>query len=520
MFSLRIHSVDSPHHHPRQEDAAATGEPQQEGAAATSSSSFSISTRTPPKNPNFNPNNPIIQLLRGVVHLYRSRSSPSAAAASSSSSNPHPSPDSLLPAGRGTLLFVLAVPSRLSPEDFLRFCGSYVERSSEVRVIRNDAMEDRYSVLVGFDDQKKADGFYLDLNGWRFTSAEGEVCHILFVASVEFTESTEIAATPPSGSTELPTCPVCIERLDQDISGIAATTCDHSFQCSCISKWVNSSCSVCQFCREHSEKPTCSICGTSENLWICVICGFVGCGRYKEGHAVRHWKDTQHCYSLDLETQRVWDYVGDSYVHRLNQSKSDDKLVKLKSNCRSIGDNCVSCTCSDDSGISGALLCSKVEVIVDEYNHLLASQLENQRQYYETLLQEAKEKREKCISEAVEKTVNSKLQDIQLKLENVIRENKVVAEMNENLMKNQNIWRENIKEIEERERATLKLKDERIRDLEEEIRDFTVCIEAQKALDNMAGADDIREGTVLPVPSTQPSSTRNKRSSKLSRRRN
>ncbi|XP_038971868.1 BRAP2 RING ZnF UBP domain-containing protein 1 isoform X2 [Phoenix dactylifera] len=429
MFSLRIHSVDSPHHHLRQDDAAAgAGEPQQEGAAGTSSSSSSISTLTPPKNPNPNPNNPRIQLLRGVVHLYRSRSSPSAAASSSSSSNPHPSPDSLLPAGRGRLLFVLAVPSRLSPEDFLRFCGSYVERSSEIRVIRNDALEDRYSVLVGFDDQKKADGFYLDLNGWRFTSAEGEVCHILFVASVELTESTEIAATPPAGTTELPTCPVCIERLDQDISGIVATTCDHSFQCSCISKWVNSSCSVCQFCQEHSEKPTCSICGTSENLWICVICGFVGCGRYKEGHAVRHWKDTQHCYSLDLETQRVWDYVGDSYVHRLNQSKSDDKLVKLKSQCRSVGDNCVSCTCSDDSGISGALLGSKVEAIVDEYNHLLASQLENQRQYYETLLQEAKEKREKYISEAVEKTVNSKLQDIQLKLENVIREKKVVAE--------------------------------------------------------------------------------------------
>lgn len=34
------------------------------------------------------------------------------------------------------------------------------------------------------------------------------------------------------------------ERLDQDISGIVATTCDHCFQCSCVSKWVNSSCPV------------------------------------------------------------------------------------------------------------------------------------------------------------------------------------------------------------------------------------------------------------------------------------
>ena len=34
------------------------------------------------------------------------------------------------------------------------------------------------------------------------------------------------------------------ERLDQDISGIVATNCDHSFQCSCVSMWVSSSCPV------------------------------------------------------------------------------------------------------------------------------------------------------------------------------------------------------------------------------------------------------------------------------------
>jgi len=33
---------------------------------------------------------------------------------------------------------------------------------------------------------------------------------------------------------------------------------------------------------------------------------------------------------LELETQqRVWDYVGDNYVHRLIQNKADGKLVEL-----------------------------------------------------------------------------------------------------------------------------------------------------------------------------------------------
>ena len=78
-----------------------------------------------------------------------------------------------------------------------------------------------------------------------------------------------------------------------------------------------------------------------------------------------HWKDTQHCYTLGLETKRVWDYVGERFVERLNQSKSDGKLVELNSHCRSVGeDDCGTCECSDDSGISGALFSGKVHAVI------------------------------------------------------------------------------------------------------------------------------------------------------------
>lgn len=68
-----------------------------------------------------------------------------------------------------------------------------------------------------------------------------------------------------------------------------------------------------------------------QDLWICLICGHVGCGRYREGHAVDHWHETEHAYALELESQRVWDYVSDGYVHRLIQSKTDGKLVEVPS---------------------------------------------------------------------------------------------------------------------------------------------------------------------------------------------
>ncbi|GLT86171.1 hypothetical protein SLE2022_043280 [Rubroshorea leprosula] len=479
MFYLRVHSVDV--NHPITiEDAE-------------------FFTNASPSNPN-----PKFSERRGAVYLYRS---------TSQSSLPSPS-------SRSTSLFVVAVPNYLSTLDLIRFCGTHIDNITELLFLRNDGMEDRYSVMISVIDQLAADKLYNSLNGKRFSPAEAEVCHILFMLSVEYTESAEIASTPPTGFTELPTCPICLERLDPDTSGILSTLCDHSFQCSCTSKWTYLSCMVCRFCQEQDEKLSCSICGRQDQVWVCLICGFIGCGRYKEGHGIQHWKDTQHCYSLDLRTQQIWDYVGDRYAQRLNQSKVDGKAVEMNSHCMSHEGDCHTCECGEDSGISGAIYSSKVEAIVDEYNHLLATQLEAQRQYYESLLVEAKSRKDSSISEAVEKAVTSGMQEIQSKLEKCTEEKDAVAEINRNLIKNQDIWRKKMKEFEDREISQLKFKDEKILDLEEQIRDLTVYIEAQKKLGDMTDSDGIRGGTILPVPATQQSSANNRKQKKLGRRRN
>ncbi len=196
------------------------------------------------------------------------------------------------------------------------------------------------------------------------------MCHVVFVKDVEYTAG---PAPTPAGQTvrarlskpalqstpadtprpqELPACPVCLERLDTHISGIVTTVCNHTFHSACLSKWADSSCPVCRYAQEQPDKPECHVCGTTDNLWICIICGYVGCGRrdpdlihharslvlthhalalrrYAAGHAVSHWRDTEHCYSLELDTQRVWDYLGDGYVHRLIASKTHGHLVEL-----------------------------------------------------------------------------------------------------------------------------------------------------------------------------------------------
>ncbi|XP_057419385.1 BRAP2 RING ZnF UBP domain-containing protein 1 isoform X2 [Lotus japonicus] len=438
---------------------------------------------------------------RGFLHLFRTTT------ASSSSSS--------------LLLFILAVPNYLSFEDFIRFCNPHLDHLHHLLFIRNDGMEDRYSVLIEFHDQVTADGFYSNFNGKKFSPGEAELCHILSLLSVEYSEFAEVAGTPPVGCTEIPTCPVCLERLDPDTSGILKTLCDHSFQCPCVSKWTYLSCQVCQFCQQQDEKQTCFVCGTLDDVWVCMICGFVGCGRYKEGHAIQHWKDTQHCYSLDFKTQQIWDYVGDNYVHRLNQnqSKIDGKLEEMNSRCVSLEGDCDSCECPEDLGINGALINSKVEAIVDEYNRLLASQLETQRQHYESLLVEAKSKAESSLSEAVEKAATSEMQDIQNELEKCTEERDAVAEVNRKLIKNQEMWRNKVKEAEQ-EATSMESFNERKLDLEEQIRDIKIFLEAQKTIDKMSDSNGIKDGTVLPVAYEQSSSGNSKKNRKSGRRRN
>lgn len=61
----------------------------------------------------------------------------------------------------------------------------------------------------------------------------------------------------------------------------------------------------------------CQQCDNRKNLWICVICGFTGCGRYFSRHAVAHYEATRHPYSIEVASQRIWNYNGDSYAHSI-----------------------------------------------------------------------------------------------------------------------------------------------------------------------------------------------------------
>lgn len=121
---------------------------------------------------------------------------------------------------------------------------------------------------------------------------------------------------------------------------------------------------------ELAESSVCMECEGIEALWICLICGHVGCGRYQGGHAASHYKASNHTYALQLGTNRVWDYAGDNFVHRLLQSKGDGKLVAH----------------TQSPAAESADSDEKIDSLQLEFTYALTSQLQKQREYYEEKL--------------------------------------------------------------------------------------------------------------------------------------
>jgi hypothetical protein len=209
----------------------------------------------------------------------------------------------------------LAVPSYLSPTDFLSFLGSFQSYFSHIRIFR-DSIPARYLVFAKTKDSSIRT-IIDQFNGRPFSALEPSVvCHVVPIHSIHI-RSRDIdlqsvfpndhLPPPDTQLIELPTCAVCLERMDSSASGLLTIICSHTFHCNCLSQWEDASCPVCRYAHSCPESPCiCADCQSQENLWVCLICGNVGCGRYQSAHAFNHYKATGHVYALELESQRVW----------------------------------------------------------------------------------------------------------------------------------------------------------------------------------------------------------------------
>ncbi|XP_077971434.1 BRCA1-associated protein-like [Styela clava] len=429
--------------------------------------------------------NPAVELTHGIIHLYKANYIMTVS-------------EELSPPPTNTLC-MLSVPATVDAHAILEFTAGFCDTIKRLRIIR-DRTPNQYMALITFSTKKATKNFYLAYNNAPFSSlTEEEICHLAFVASIEALPSIHDTGKPASestgllpihDSTELPDCVLCLERMDESVRGVLTILCNHSFHGACLQKWEDLCCPVCRYIQtpEPRTDNKCLVCGSVEDLWICLICGHVGCGRYTTEHAQQHYLETHHNYAMALNDNRVWDYAGDYFVHRLFQNKDDGKLVEQKQNCG-----------SDERE-------AKIEAIQLECMYLLTSQLDSQRKYWEERLSKVEEIAEtdrnaahEQLSEAVGRCneLDKKLTVLDKEKVLLVKKNEQLAkkyasslkelttekELNKGLIKNQKEWRVKVDKMERL--STTQQKE--IDDLKEQLRDVMFYIEAQKTLED---ADD------------------------------
>ncbi|XP_012324477.1 BRCA1-associated protein isoform X3 [Aotus nancymaae] len=247
---------------------------------------------------------------------------------------------------------------------------------------------------------------------------------------------------------------------------------------------------------------------STQNLWICLICGHIGCGRYVSRHAYKHFEETQHTYAMQLTNHRVWDYAGDNYVHRLVASKTDGKIVQYE---------CEGDTCQEE----------KIDALQLEYSYLLTSQLESQRIYWENKIvriekdtaeeinnmkTKFKETIEKCdnlehkLNDLLKEkqSVERKCTQLNTKVAKLTNELKEEQEMNKCLRANQVLLQNKLKEEEKLLKETCDQKDLQITEIQEQLRDVMFYLETQQKINHLPAEarQEIQEGQInIPMAS-------------------
>ncbi|KAF5096934.1 hypothetical protein D0Z00_002594 [Geotrichum galactomycetum] len=255
---------------------------------------------------------------------------------------------------------------------------------------------------------------------------------------------------------------------------------------------------------------------------------------------------TGHCFAMDVESQRVWDYGADGYVHRLMQNQEDGKLVEIPSPMpppiRGPGTTIYNPRIPGNSGeytgagtgafgtggfpkvsIAGSSGSKPKADVGEQFAQLLTSQLDSQREYYEALLSTAVERisllnsteqRLQDISKEQEK-----LQQVRAGLERELDKAQTkTARLQENYEKALHRYMEE-RAINERTMEKMRrIETEQARcevelsDLREQVRDLMFFHEAQEQFKDVA--DEVKEGQVIVGPGPSSSSSKKKKARK------
>ena len=396
-----------------------------------------------------------------------------------------------------------------------------------------------YWLALSFHSAEQAAEFVQRYDRVAYNDIEQDTCRVARLHSVQLDDErhrfplTGGGVGGGGGGEELHVCPVCLETIHPPSSPLLTILCLHHFHLHCLSLWSDSTCPVCRFSLQPALSSTCSSCSHSvaSSLWMCLLCGHVGCSRYIEGHAYRHWQESGHGYALSVSTQRVWDYCREEYVHRLVRSKGDGQLVELRRGQKRRSRPSVALREGEEEGeaeVGGLMddersMSLKLEDLLIEYNYLLSSQLDQQRAYYQQQLNQLEREQQQRHAQLAQQlthtaqqhlTLAQRLSTTQAQADALLADLHTVdndharlrrqwtqlTALNAALLQRQAEARRATevaeKEEEEEGERALRAKEAEVQDLEEQLRDLEFFVKTQKRVGKSGLKGDIQQGTV------------------------
>merc|ERR1712228_511365 len=258
------------------------------------------------------------------------------------------------------------------------------------------------------------------------------------------------------------------------------------------------------------------LCGLlTKDLWVCITCGNVGCGRNSNQCALKHYKTTHHIWSKCLMTSHVWDYADDDYVYRILQTAENGKMVSLET--------------ANNDGIDGStkhlpleldiLSSCKQEKFIDEYNFVLNDRLKRLQRFH-AVKKEQIEKRKMLQINKMDlkikklqnqiankqkliknKTVPSEnINQLHKILENEQNKNQKLKTMIHRALNEQKNVNQQTKECEERMKCSLltieRTLDLELNDLNNEWRDYRAHIDTKRKMEKCATLSELNDAQI------------------------
>lgn len=218
-------------------------------------------------------------------------------------------------------------------------------------------------------------------------------------------------------------CPICLETFSEG-EAVIVILCNHKFHYKCLREWRDQTCPVCRYQQYPFELTFCEKCDIHQDLWCCIICGFIGCGGLIpiSGHMQEHAIESHHVYSKpiirDLSSGRqkgIFDHSTTDFIHSISYSNQTGSIIAADASPPDKKEK-------------------KEKDIGEEINQLISSTLDSQRQFYKQEMKKLEAEFDKVKKDSTEMChyIQSDIQVIQGEIESL---NILIAEGSDSLNK-------------------------------------------------------------------------------------